>query len=1253
MLVRRASVPGMRLLTLLLLLMLLPPMMGSSTVHAQAADVGRRAREFDEASVRARQLIAGGNDGTAAAAVGRLGELLTLLGAPAIDAALREAEAALPAAKRKPLDAAASTLATALRGLIRERLGSAAGSSGADCVVEQNAAPTPQGWVLLGPFEGSDASAFGRDSTFERSVAAARPGLGRDGAITPQLLGDGPAALRELQAHLGPGDGAVVLLERWLQVERPTTLRLRLGALGPATLRVGAEVALRLAATTAPRPLAARVEREVTLPAGRHRLLLKLADVRGALAADLDWAVVRGAPPLAIARPAKVEAAVKPIFAPLLPPPWLNRWLAAEGKAAQAADAALAALVRLDWPFESYGEPVAEQVRSRLERAAARGASAATLALAEQKGEPADRRARCEAALAAEGQQERSSLQRCVVETLEPGPADARWRASLAGDEDRSVASRLLRVDLWLRLGGDDAAWKLTRDAVPELGPAVALHELQGRLCAARDDLHGAARALGAAAALEPGHAQRQLAWLVAVGNAGDLGALRKAVGVVRARTGDPAAGALIWARALHDAGDHAAAAAALAAAPAGLLATVELRAKIAEARGDRATAEAALREAVRRAPARRDLRARLERLQPTQAASDVAGEDLLQRASRLTEAPIPSAAMTTALRKIRVHEQAAGRGQRYEGEIFVVGKDGPRSHRIELDYVPGQATVEVLRAQILRRDGSSVRAVDTGLDRIAEAGTGLYYDLEERWLAFRDLEAGDVLIVETLQRDIAPDPFRLVYGEVFLLGDDHPVRALEIEVRLRSGAPLHHAVSVATGFEVQRGKAEDGGPWLRLLGRDLPAAKVEDDGPGASALVPTLHVSGFASWATVATWWSGLLRQSLPAPGSDPTLAALATRLTAGAEDEEAKIARLYRFVADEIRYVGLEFGVHSLRPYPATEVLARRFGDCKDKATLLVGLLAAVGIEAEVTLVRTRHAGGIAESILRGGEGASVALFDHAIVALVKGGRFLDPTARHHGPYELPDGDHGGLALRVPWNGKAEGRALVTLPWPQPDGNEREELLHLELQPDGSAALAFTLRLAGHAAAQARERLAAEATQQERLTEDLSRRYPGLVVGEIEVLGAEAPLGPSTLTIRLRGELPGACSPAADGSLRCAPLAPRTSWRARLAPQQPRTTRRLLGPPESVRSRAVLVPPKGWRVLQLPSPLSRNAPALGLGANLTVDAPRPGTAAIDLRLRRERAWQQPTELAATRAFADAVDAALQQSVVLVREAP
>jgi transglutaminase-like putative cysteine protease len=78
---------------------------------------------------------------------------------------------------------------------------------------------------------------------------------------------------------------------------------------------------------------------------------------------------------------------------------------------------------------------------------------------------------------------------------------------------------------------------------------------------------------------------------------------------------------------------------------------------------------------------------------------------------------------------------------------------------------------------------------------------------------------------------------------------------------------------------------------------------------------------------------------------------------------DERAVVRAIYGFVVTHTRYVALEFGIHSFKPYRVDRVLSRRFGDCKDKASLIHTMLKVAGVESKIVLLRMRHLGKIDE--------------------------------------------------------------------------------------------------------------------------------------------------------------------------------------------------------------------------------------------------------------------------------------------------
>ncbi len=1249
----------------------------ASAAVLAAAGVDGRASEFHEVEVLTAAAVRAPASPEAVTALTRLLALVPVLGG----SVLQQAWAPVP---QRGCGVPWSPPARALH---RALLAAMPADPDAACDVKLH-----HPWSWIGPFDASDAAHFDQIEPFEASAASEAPKQGRDGAVAwtpvPEALGQGRDAIDLGEAIERPG-GTIVHLQTWIRVERPGRVRFRLGAVGAARLWVDSARVADLPAVSQPRPLAAAVEVDVDLAGGVHRVHLKLADRNGSLAFSLqevDPSDVPGArvvtlscattPPERLkardaaaasgadaTNPVSADAAdgaaparpVPPVAfaAQPAPAPWLDAWLQAAEQFAPkqragriAAVTALASLDGLAWPWVGCGRGVADRVEAALQ-ASADEVPAAAIALAMRAAEPGDRAVALQTALEARPQDVTLRLQTidALLATDRLEAAIAAFAQGPAGWERRSLEALLRRADLWLRTGAEVAAITLAARAGTIAGEAEATQALQQRLATAHDELGFAADIAGQLAARETRRRDRQLAWLVALASAGRLDDLRVATASVAQRTGDAALGADVLAAAELAAGHATEAAEALRRVPAfrKRSATFELEAKIAEALGQRDAAIAALREASRRAPGRRELRARLERLLPD-VGLDVAGEgDAVERARAVLARPVPTESLRTAWRRTRIVELAPGRMQRYEGEILVVGKGGPSEHRVEVDVVPSQSSAEVLRALVLRRDGRVVRGVETGVDQIGEASWGLYYDLEQHWVRFRDLQAGDVLLLEVVVRDFAADPFRVVFGELMFLGESRPIDEVEVEVALRPGAPVRAAVTgpQAAKIRTEIKRRADGGSTVWVRGEGIAAVAMERSMPGAAEVLPTLHVSSFASWDAVVAHWSALLRASQPAPGSDAQLRGLATRLTADASDDMARIAALLRFAADQIRYVGLEFGVHSLRPYPVADVLARSFGDCKDKATLLAALLAEVGVDAEVTLVRTGSNGRVDPGI------ASLAPFDHAIVWLPKQGLWLDPTVRFHGPGELPEGDLGGQALRVPRSPPATGAALVELPWPTPEANGRSEDLTLTLQPDGSGELTLTITLHGQVAAAAREALAVERTRKERLEADLGRRFGGLRIARFEVDGVVGPFGVQALTVRVEGKAPGLARRDGD-RLVLAPLQRSASLRDSLGATGERTHPLLLGIPEREERKVRVVAPDGWALERLPAPQATKSDGLAFALEAAA-LPGAKTATVTLRSQLDRALSRVPAARApawTKAL-DPIDAATAQGLV------
>ena len=113
---------------------------------------------------------------------------------------------------------------------------------------------------------------------------------------------------------------------------------------------------------------------------------------------------------------------------------------------------------------------------------------------------------------------------------------------------------------------------------------------------------------------------------------------------------------------------------------------------------------------------------------------------------------------------------------------------------------------------------------------------------------------------------------------------------------------------------------------------------------------LPDVAWTTFKSWEAVGAWYQGLEGTRM-AP--DDAVKAKVAEVTAGKTTEDEKTQAVYAYVATQIRYIGVAFGVGRYQPHAAERVLENQYGDCKDKHTLLAAMLGAIGVPADAVLI------------------------------------------------------------------------------------------------------------------------------------------------------------------------------------------------------------------------------------------------------------------------------------------------------------
>jgi hypothetical protein len=240
--------------------------------------------------------------------------------------------------------------------------------------------------------------------------------------------------------------------------------------------------------------------------------------------------------------------------------------------------------------------------------------------------------------------------------------------------------------------------------------------------------------------------------------------------------------------------------------------------------------------------------------------------------------------------------------------------------------------------------------------------------------------------------------------------------------------------------------KPEPGMPPMAAVEGRLAVLLVPPPGVGAS----------FQSWRDLGAWYRDL---TLDRRVASADIKSKLAELTASQATTLGKIQALASFVQSDIRYVAIELGIGGLQPHSAQDVFAHRYGDCKDKVTLLSTMLSEIGVGSHYLIVNTTR-GAVSDSTPVG------LRFNHVILAIqlpqdargaslpatlthAKLGRLLlfDPTDTYIPLGQLAGTLQGGYGLLV----TPEGGELIEIPVLPSTTSSIQRTAHLQLDANG----------------------------------------------------------------------------------------------------------------------------------------------------------------------------------------------------------
>jgi len=403
---------------------------------------------------------------------------------------------------------------------------------------------------------------------------------------------------------------------------------------------------------------------------------------------------------------------------------------------------------------------------------------------------------------------------------------------------------------------------------------------------------------------------------------------------------------------------------------------------------------------------------------------------------------------------------------------IVTVGNDGGiitqhrRAYRIlgtegrDLGYVgihfDNDTRIAGLRAWGIDANGQEYQVKDGEAVETAAFESSLYADNKLKVLRIPAAQPGAVIGYEYQQRN---HPWAL--QDEWEFQQQLPMRTVRYVLNLPDG--WKHEES---WFNAQPLKPTVMGNQTVWETTEVAAIRPEPEAPPLSTLAGRMAINfippaesskAHRTWDDVARWFYGLAD---PRRAATPELQAKTRELVAGKTTTFDKVAALASFAQRDVRYVAIEIGIGAVQPHAAGEIFTNRYGDCKDKVTVLSAMLREIGVDSYFVLANATTRGFIEPTF------ASMASCNHAIIAIKlpadapvknlysvvthpKLGKLLlfDPTSRVTPIGYLPEELQESRVVVI----SPDGGEVVSIPPHPPEANRMDVTAKLKLNDVG----------------------------------------------------------------------------------------------------------------------------------------------------------------------------------------------------------
>jgi Domain of Unknown Function with PDB structure (DUF3857)/Transglutaminase-like superfamily len=326
---------------------------------------------------------------------------------------------------------------------------------------------------------------------------------------------------------------------------------------------------------------------------------------------------------------------------------------------------------------------------------------------------------------------------------------------------------------------------------------------------------------------------------------------------------------------------------------------------------------------------------------------------------------------------KIRTHVREAYK---------ILRPEGRKRGTVEVYFNPGRK-ITSLHGWCIPAQGKDYEVKDKdALETSATMGFEVFWDVKNRILHIPAPDPGNIIGYEY---EVEEQPYFL--QDIWQFQGRDPVRESHYSLQLPPGWVFK--TSWLSHAEVRPDEAS--GNILHWRVSDIEGIRPEPGMPPWEGLASQMVVSFFpsggtarknelASWEGMGSWYANLIKSQMIT--SEPIKAQVGS-LVGDKGSLLPKMQSIAGFLQHDIRYVEIALTVSGWQPHAAPDVFSHRYGDCKDKATLMHTMLREIGVDSDLVLINMERGGVTRETPPRGE-------FDHAILAIKLPDEVKDPS-------------------------------------------------------------------------------------------------------------------------------------------------------------------------------------------------------------------------------------------------------------------